>query len=174
MSFSLYEALIPTYRQILRAMGKLLDKAEQWCTDAQSNEQDLIGARLAQDMLPFGYQIKSLAVHSIGAIAGVRRGEFSPDVTPWPETLAGLKTRILQTLQALDELRPEEVNGFVGREMCFLFNGHRLEFAGAEVFLMTFSLPNFMFHATTAYDILRMQGLNIGKRDFLGKLALKS
>src|SRR6185436_4136143 len=112
MSFSLYEALIPTYRQILRAMGKLLDKAEQWCADTQSNEQDLIGARLAQDMLPFGYQIKSLAVHSIGAIAGVRRGEFSPDVTPWPETLAGLKTRVLQTLQALDELRPEEVNGF--------------------------------------------------------------
>lgn len=173
MGFSLYEAVIPTYQQILHATEKLLDKAEQWRSETQTSEWDVIDARIAPDMFPFGYQIKSLAVHSIGAIEGVRRGQFAPDMTPWPETMDGLKARVSQTAQALDELTPEEVNGFLGQEMCFLFKDHRMEFKSAEAFLMSFSLPNFMFHATTAYDILRMKGLTIGKRDFLGKMALK-
>lgn len=174
MAFSLYDATIPTFRQILGSMAHLLGKADAWASANNIPQQDIIGARLAPDMLPFAYQIKSTSVHSIGAIEGVQRGEFSPDMTPPPESFEGLKRRIAETDDALAMLTPEDVNSFVGREMCFVFKERRMDFKSAETFLMSFSLPNFMFHATTAYDLLRMKGLEIGKRDFMGRLALKN
>lgn len=174
MSFSLYDATIPTYRQILGAILHLLNKAEVFSASGKVSEQEIIDARLAPDMQPFAYQVKSTAVHSIGAIEGVRRGEFSPDATTPPDSFAALKERVVQTIDALAALHPDEINGFIGKDMCFLFNGRRLEFASADAFLMSFSLPNFIFHATTAYDLLRMKGMDIGKRDFLGKFALKN
>jgi len=173
MTFSLYEATIPTYTQILGAILRLLDKAEAFVASGQANEQEIIDARLAPDMQPFAYQVKSTAVHSIGAIEGVRRGEFSPDLSEPPTTFTGLKERIATTIDALAALTPDEINGFIGNDMCFLFKGQRLEFTSADAFLMGFSMPNFMFHATTTYDLLRVKGLDIGKRDFLSTLPLK-
>jgi hypothetical protein len=133
---------------------------------------DIIQARLAPDMLPFAYQVKSTAVHSLGAIEGVRRGVFSPDMTPPPETFATLKMRIADTLAALEKIEPSEVDGFVGRDMRFAFRDRQLDFT-AEDFLLSFSQPNFYFHATTTYDILRWKGVQIGKRDFTGRLRVK-
>ncbi|MGE0774281.1 MAG: DUF1993 family protein [Sphingomonadaceae bacterium] len=173
MTFSLYEATVPTYTQILGAILRLLDKAEAFVANGQASEQELVDARLAPDMLPFAYQVKSTAVHSIGAIEGIRRGEFSPDLSEPPTTFAGLKERVATAIDAIAALTPDEINGFIGRDMCFLFKEKRLEFTGAEAFLISFSMPNFMFHATTAYDLLRMKRLNIGKSDFLVKLPLK-
>jgi uncharacterized protein len=97
---------------------------------------------------------------------------FSPDTTPPPQTFAALKARIAETLQALESIHPAEVESFMGRDMRFEFRERRLEFT-AESFLLSFSLPNFYFHAATAYDILRWKGAPIGKRDFLGRLRLK-
>jgi hypothetical protein len=124
-------------------------------------------------MLPFAYQVKSTAVHSLGSIEGVRRGVFSPDMTPPPQTFAALAARIAETLKALETIQPAEVESFMGRNMRFEFREHRLEFT-AENFLLSFSLPNFYFHASTAYDILRWRGVRIGKRDFMGRLRLKA
>lgn len=129
----------------------------------------LIQTRLADDMLPFAYQVKSTAVHSIGAIEGVRKGTFSPDPTTPPATFDGLRERIGQTIAALEALDPDEVESFIGRDMRFEFGAHVMDFA-AEEFLLSFSQPNFYFHATTAYDILRMKGVQIGKRDFNGRV----
>jgi len=173
MAFSLYAAIVPSYRQVLAAVGGLLVKAEAFCVEKGLAPSELIQARLAPDMLPFAYQVKSTAVHSLGAIEGVRQGVFSPDMTPPPETFAALSTRIAATITALDAVTAAEVDGFVGRDMRFVFGERRMEFT-AENFLLSFSLPNFFFHATTAYDILRWQGLAIGKRDFIGRLRLKS
>jgi uncharacterized protein len=173
MGFSLYAATVPSCRQILEAVGGLLVKAEAFCGEKGMAPAELIQARLAPDMLPFSYQVKSTAVHSLGAIEGVRRGVFSPDMTPPPETFAALSTRIAQTITALAAVTAAEVDGFVGRDMRFVFGERRLEFT-AENFLLSFSLPNFYFHATTAYDILRWKGLPLGKRDFTGRLRLKS
>jgi hypothetical protein len=172
MAFSLYAATVPSYRQILGAVSGLLVKAEGFCTEKGIAPPDLIQARLAGDMLSFAYQVKSTAVHSLGAIEGVRKGVFSPDMTPPPETFAALKTRISGTLAALEAIDVNEVDGFVGRDMRFSFGDRHMDFT-AENFLLSFSQPNFYFHATTAYDILRWKGLPIGKRDFLGKLRLK-
>jgi hypothetical protein len=173
MAFSLYAATVPSYRQILEAVAGLLGKAEAFCTEKGMAPQDIIQARLADDMLPFAYQVKSTAVHSLGAIEGVRRGVFSPDTTPPPETFAALKARITETLAALEAVEPAEVDSFVGRDMRFSFGERHVNFT-AENFLLSFSQPNFYFHATTAYDILRWKGVSIGKRDFTGKTRKKN
>ena len=168
MSFSLYAATIPSYRQILSSVSDLLGKAEAFCAEKGVAPRDIIEARFAEDMLPFAYQVKSTAVHSLGAIEGVRRGVFSPDTTTPPDNFAALKAQIAQTIAALESIDPAEVDGFVGRDMRFAFGERHIDFT-ADNFLLSFSQPNFYFHAATAYDILRWKGVGIGKRDFLGR-----
>ncbi len=173
MAFSLYSATIPSCQQILGSISGLLAKAEAFCSEKGIAPQDIIQARLAPDMLPFAYQVKSAAVHSLGAIEAVRKGVFSPDMTPPPDSFAALKVKVAQTIAGLDKVSPAEVDGFIGRDMCFSIGDRRIDFT-AENFLLSFSQPNFYFHATTAYDILRSKGLAIGKRDFMGKLRSKA
>jgi uncharacterized protein len=172
MAFSLYAATVPSFQQILGAVAGLLDKAEIYCTENGIAPTELIQARLAADMLPLAYQVKSTAVHSLGAIEGVRNGVFLPDMTAPPETFAALKSRVADTLTALAAIDRAEVEGFLGRDMRFAFGSNYRDYT-AEGFLLSFSLPNFYFHAATAYDILRWKGLPIGKRDFMGKTRTK-
>ena len=173
MAFSLYAATIPSYLQILGSVSGLLDRAESYCVDNAIDPQTLIQAKLADDMFPFSYQVKSAAVHSLGSIEGVRRGVFSPDMTPPPESFAAMKSRIEETVKALQAIDPAEVESFMGRDMAFVFKDFRVDFT-AENFLLSFSLPNFYFHSTTAYDILRWKGVPIGKRDYLGRMRKKA
>jgi uncharacterized protein len=173
MSFSLYAATVPSYRQILGAIAALIVKAEAFCAEKALPPEEIIQARLAADMQPFAYQVKSASVHSLGAIEGVRKGVFSPDVTPPPQTFHDLKGNIAHALTALEAIDPKEIDAFVGRDMRFAFGERQIAFT-AEDFLLSFSQPNFYFHATTAYDILRWKGLSIGKRDFTGRLRLKA
>ncbi|MGH8301419.1 MAG: DUF1993 domain-containing protein [Steroidobacteraceae bacterium] len=173
MPLSLYAATIPSYRQILGAVMGLLHSAQAFCGEQGTDPADLVQARLAPDMLPLAYQVKSTAVHSLGAIEGVRRGVFSPDTTPPPETFAALEARIAGTLSALEAIDPAEVESFAGRDMRFEFGDRHIDFT-AEEFLLSFAQPNFYFHAATVYDILRWKGVPLGKRDFLGRLRRKS
>jgi hypothetical protein len=172
MTLSLYSAIVPNYLQILAAVSGLLDKAEAHCAEHAMEPDDLLKGRLADDMLPFGYQVKSCSAHSIGAIDGVRAGVFSPDMTPWPTTFDGLRSATTSALAKIEALTPDEVNGFVGQDMRFEMGEMRMPFT-AEEFLLSFSQPNFYFHATTAYDILRSRGVKLGKRDFMGRPRLK-
>jgi hypothetical protein len=172
MAFSLYAATVPSYLQILGTVSGLLSKAETFCSEKGLVPHDVIQARLAEDMLPFAYQVKSTAVHSLGAIQGVRRGVFSPDTTAPPDTFAGLKARIAETLTALEAIEVAEIDAFIGQDMRFAFGDRHIDFT-AEDFLLSFSQPNFYFHATTAYDILRWKGIPLGKRDFMGRLRKK-
>jgi uncharacterized protein len=122
-------------------------------------------------MLPFAYQVKATAVHSLGAIEGVRKGVFSPDMTPPPQTFSALRIRIADALAALEAIEASEIDAFLGRAMRFEFGERQMNFT-AENFLLSFSQPNFYFHATTAYDILRWKGLPLGKRDFVGRVRI--
>jgi uncharacterized protein len=172
MTISLYDATIPSYRQILGTVAGLLTKAERHCADNGIAPDDIVQARLAPDMLPFTYQVKSTVVHSVGAIEGVRKGVFSPDMTPPPKDFAALNHSVAAALAALEAIKPNEIDAFIGRDMRFSFGERHIDFT-AENFLLSFSQPNFYFHATTAYDILRWKGLSIGKRDFIGKMRTK-
>lgn len=173
MTFTLYDATIPNFQQTIGATIGLIDKAEAFCADTGLDPVALVDAKLAEDMLPFGYQVKSVYAHSIGAIDGVRAGVFSPDLTPWPTDLVGLKAALTSAQSALKGVTPDEINGFIGNDMAFAFKEHRMEFT-AENFLLSFSLPNFYFHATAAYAIMRGKGVKIGKMDFMGRPRLKA
>lgn len=173
MTFSLHAATIPSQLQMLGALSGLIGKAETFCTERGLAPDDIIQARLAEDMLPFAYQVKSTAVHSLGAIEGVRRGSFSPDLSTPPGDFAGLTARISETIAALRAIDPAEVDGFIGRDVRFSAGERQIDFA-AEEFLLSFSQPNFYFHTATAYDILRWKGVPLAKRDFMGRPRTKA
>lgn len=172
MAISLYEATVPSYRQMLTALEAVLGKAEAFCAERGIAPEGLIQKRLAEDMFPFAYQVKSTAVHSIGAIEGVRAGTFSPDMSPPPDSFAGLRDKVAGAQEALAAIDPAEMDGFEGKPMLFTIGDRlRLDFT-AESFLLSFSQPNFYFHTTTAYAILRGEGVNVGKRDYLGPMRI--
>lgn len=169
MPISLHAAFVPSALQMLGATDALIDKAESWCDETGCAHDEAIGARIHEEMFPFSYQVKSVAVHTAGAIDGVRAGVFSPDLTPPPEDFAGLRAAIAKARAALESVSEAEMEGFIGRPMRFEFRDFRLDFT-AEDFLLSFSQPNYYFHAATAYDILRMKGVAVGKRDFMGRV----
>ena len=172
MPLSLYDAIIPSYRQIVAATSALVDKAAAHCSGRGEPDSTLVEARLAPDMLPFGYQVKAVAEHSRGSIEGVRAGVYSPSLEPWPDNFAGLTAKLGDADAFLAALDPAEIEGFIGQDMRFEFKDRRMPFT-AEAFLLSFAQPNFYFHAATAYDILRAAGLAIGKRDFMGMPRIK-
>ena len=173
MALTLYTATVPSYRQILGAVAGLLGTAQSFCAERQLAPEQLLEARLASDMLPFAYQVRATTTLSIGAIEGLRRGSFSPDRSAPPGSFAALERLVADTDAALAALDPAELEALAGRDMLFVAGERRLPFTG-ENFLLSFSQPNFYFHATTAYDILRAQGVPIGKRNFIGALRLKA
>jgi hypothetical protein len=172
MSFGFHAAIVPPFQKMLRNLDDLLRKANAHCEAEGMPPEELIEARLAPDMLPFAYQIKSTVVHSAGAIAGVRSGVFSPDMSVPPDTFEALRQRIGEGQAALAAILPAEFEALVGQPMQFQLRTYQADFS-AEDFLLTFSVPNFYFHATTAYDILRAKGMPIGKIDYLGQLPLR-
>lgn len=172
MPLSLYDAVVPSNLQILAALDRILEKAAAFCDDRGTAQADLIDARLAPDMLPLGYQVKSCAAHSIGGIEGARAGSFSPDTGGWPTDIAGLRAVLQRASAELSALDRDDVDALADTDTHFVFGETQLPFTGAN-FLLSFSQPNFYFHATTAYAILRAQGMKLGKRDFMGMPRIK-
>ncbi|MFT4025557.1 MAG: DUF1993 domain-containing protein [Novosphingobium sp.] len=172
MTLSLYAATVPAFLQILPSIGALCDKGAAWCRDNGKPEADLLEARLADDMWPLARQLRAAWLHSAGAIEGVQKGETAPDFSDPPRDFATLKALIDRGVASLQAATPEAVDSLVGKDTCFRLGERRMDFL-VEDYLLTFALPNFFFHATTAYAILRSRGLAIGKRDFLGGLRLK-
>ena len=169
MPLSLHAALIPSWLQILGAGRGWLDKAAA----SGMNEAELVEARLVEDMLPFSYQVKSMAVHSQGAIEAVRQGVFSPNFgEALPQGFAEMRERLEVASAVLESVAEEELENFIGRPMRFEIGDKRLDFA-AEDFLLSFSQPNFYFHAGMAYGILRAKGVSVGKIDYLGRLRIQ-
>jgi len=173
MSLSLYEVTVPTFTQILGALASVLQKGEAHAVEKGMSVDDWVGARLFSDMAPLSFQVKQTVAHSAGALEAVQAGVFSPDITPPPERFDELKRCVASAVDSIARYTPADVNAFEGRDMRFEFRDRVLPFT-AENFLMSFSLPNFYFHATTAYDILRHNGVPLGKRDFMGRLRLKT
>jgi hypothetical protein len=172
MAFSLYDATVANYLQILSAVGGFLEKSLTHFREKGIDPAKIVEARLAPDMLPFRFQIASVTHHSRGAMEAAKNGVFSPPSGKPDLDYAALQALVTEARNELSVLTPEAVNALVGRDVTFKVGDRVLPFT-AEGFLMSFSLPNFFFHATTAYDILRQNGAPLGKRDFMGKLKLK-
>ncbi|GMM92534.1 DUF1993 family protein [Qipengyuania sp. MTN3-11] len=171
MPLSLHAAYVPSALQMLGTARHLVDRAEKWCGENGAGESDLVGCRIIADMLPFSYQVKSVAEHTQGSIEGLRAGVYSPDLAPPPDSFDALRTKLDGAVQAMEALTEEEMEDFIGRPMRFQFKDTRIGFT-AEDFLLTFSQPNFYFHCATAYNILRMKGVPVGKRDFMGRMRI--
>jgi hypothetical protein len=167
MPFSLYDVSVPRFLQTLRALSGVLDKAEAHEAEAGPVTE----GRLAEDMFPFSSQIGLAVTHSAGAVAKLR-GQDYPQAAGL-ETLAGCKAAVAAAIAALEAVGPSDLQG--GEERIVTLHAPRgaLEFVGQD-YLFTFALPNFYFHVTTAYAILRHKGVAIGKRDYLGAMKIKS
>jgi len=166
-TLSLHASFVPSSVQMLGTAKHLLNKSEAWCEEQECAGDTILMGKLIGDMLPFCYQIKSVAEHSKGAIEAIRKGVSTPDLNPPPTTFADLHTKLDTAIAFLKELDEEEMESWIGRDMRFEFNDVRMDFT-VENFLLSYAQPNLYFHVTTAYAIARHLGVKIGKRDFLG------
>ena len=173
MAFTLYDASVANYLQILGAVSGYLNKGLTHFREKGIDPETIVETRLADDMWPLRSQIVSVAHHSLGAIEGVKKGEFKPPVVDPALDYAALQKLVEDASASLSALKPDDVNALIGRDIVFKIGDRSMPFT-AEGFLMSFSLPNFYFHATTAYDILRHQGVQVGKRDFMGRMRMKA
>lgn len=170
MAITLYDSSVGCFLQTLGAVEAFLGKGLVHCKEKGTDPNELVETRLFPDMLPLRFQVVAVAHHSMGAIEGAKSGAFAP---PKPSTAdyAGLQKLIGDARQSLEQVKADEVNALEGKDVLFTVGDLKLPFK-AEGFLMTFSLPNFHFHATTAYDILRLKGVPLGKRDYMGRMKL--
>lgn len=173
MTISLYDTTVALFIQTLGAMDGFLKRGLAHCEDNNIDTNAIIETRLFDDMLPFRYQVQATIGHSVAAIEGVKAGLFKPPYGDPGATYSGLQAAVTGALDALKAYTPDEINALEGRDVLFALGERQMPFV-AEGFLHTFSLPNFHFHATTAYDILRSRGVPLGKRDYLGRLRIKA
>jgi len=173
MSMSLYDATVPSFLQIVGAVEGFLAKGQAHFKEKNIDPNAIVEYRLFEDMLPFRFQVLAVSAHSIGALKGVKAGAFSPPQQLPQLDYAGLQKSITDTRAALQKVTPDEVNACEGKDVIFSVRDIKLPFTAVN-FLQSFSLPNFYFHATTAYDMLRQKGVPVGKRDFMGKMRIKT
>jgi hypothetical protein len=172
MAISLYDVSVTSFLQVLGGVSGFLERGLAHCQDNGVDPESIVETRIFQDMLPFRFQIISVAHHSKGALEGAKAGVFRPPSGPDLD-YAGLQGLVADAQAALKALSPDEVNALEGRDMVFQLGERQMPFT-VENFLMSFSTPNLHFHATTAYDILRSKGVPLGKRDYMGRMRLKT
>lgn len=172
MAISLYDATVASFLQTTSSVATILDRGLAYSKEHSIEPQEVVDTRLIHDMQPFRFQIVSVAHHSIGAIEGVKNGTFSPPPSMHDLDYGALQKIVSDARDALQLLTQAEVNGLEGKEVIFRMGDFKRPYV-AEDFLLSFSVPNFYFHATTAYDILRSKGVPIGKRDYLGATRTK-
>lgn len=173
MPLSLHSATIPGWLQILGSVRGLVDKARDHCRERGFPEESLIEARLVADMRPLSFQLRNCTVHSRGAIEAVMSGSFSPSQAAPKTSFDAFAADLEETISWLQEVNPAELDAKIGKDVSFIIPGVMEKEFTAENYLFGFAQPNFFFHATTAYDVLRAHGVHIGKRDFLGALPEK-
>lgn len=162
MPISLHAAFVPSCRQIIGGCLNVLAKAEA------AGIADLAEAKLAPDMYPLAFQVKQVAMHSEGAIAAVRSGIFTPGGAPLTPDYASFKAALQNADAAIAAVTEAEMEGFIGGTTLFAFGERKMPFK-SEDFLLSFSQPNFYFHASMIYAILRNSGLALGKMDYMGR-----
>jgi hypothetical protein len=166
MTLSMYQASVPLFTRMLTNLAAILTKAEAHAAARKIEPAILLGSRLFPDMLPLTRQVQlaaDFAKNTTARLAGVEILKFTDEETSLPE----LQQRIAKTLDHVKGFKASQIDGSEAREITLPIGGDTWTFKGQD-FLLHFGLPNFYFHVTTAYDILRHSGVEIGKRDFLG------
>jgi uncharacterized protein len=173
MAISFYELTVPTFLQTVRAVSSFLDRAAEHCAQSESDPDDFVDARLFEDMAPFHFQIEAAWHHCVWGLEAARTGVFAPPALIGPVPFADLQAMMSSAQRSLEAMTVDEVNNWGGKKLDLEIGPRRLAFT-SETFILSFTLPNFHFHAVTAYDILRSRGVPLGKRDYEGKLRTRS
>jgi hypothetical protein len=166
MAVSLYEVSIPTFKRYLKNLDAFLTKAEGWAHENGRDPEHFLGCRLAPDMNDLTRQIQSCSDTSKGPVARLT-GQPSPAMEDNETTLAELHERIARTIAYLDSVTPEMTDGDDDRQVELKTPNNTFTFRARD-YITGFAIPNFLFHVTAAYAILRNQGVPLGKLDFLG------
>jgi uncharacterized protein len=168
MSLSMFQASVPPVLQILNSLTAILEKTEAHCEARKIDPSVMLNSRLFPDMFPMVRQVQIATDHAKGMAARLAGVEV-PSYADTEATIAELKTRIAKTIAFVSGFKPEQIDGSEDRAIDLKAGPRELHFTGQQ-YLVHFALPNFHFHATTAYAILRHNGVEIGKRDFLGAI----
>lgn len=167
MSISPYELSVPVFQRGFTVLSKLLDKAEAFAEEKKIKPEILVNARLSPDMLSLAGQIQRASDTAKFAAARLT-GIDAPSFPDEEVTLGDLRTRIAQTVSYLATVPETAFDGAAERTVTVKSRGQEVSYTGKD-YLLTFALPNFYFHLTTAYAILRHSGVPVGKLDFLGR-----
>lgn len=166
MTIAVYDMTVPIFTRMLTNLQAIMDKADTNASERKFDAKVLCDMRLAPDMIPFRGQVMIATDHVKGCVCRLAGRE----VPSWPDTeqtLPELKARIQKALDLLGTITPEELEGSEARQVTLKLRGEEVVLAGQE-YLTRMALPNFFFHVTTAYAILRHAGVPLGKRDYIG------
>lgn len=167
MTISMYQASLPVFIRTLNNLVGILEKGAKYAETKKIDPSVLVNSRLSPDMFPLFKQVQiasDIAKRGAAQLAGVEAPKFEDNETTFPELI----DRIQKTISYLDTFKSEQIDGSEERTITLQMRDNTLSFQGMP-FLLYFVLPNVYFHVTTAYDILRHCGVEVGKQDFLGK-----
>jgi hypothetical protein len=167
MTISMYNASAPRFAHVLRNLDAILAKAQAHAVAKKIDPSVLLSARLYPDMFPFTRQVQIACDHAKGAVARLAGVEV-PKYEDTEQSFEELQARIAKTIGFMESFAADQIDGSEEREIALKAGGHDMTFKGMP-YLLGFALPNFYFHVVTAYDILRHNGVEIGKRDYIGK-----
>ena len=166
MSISMYQASVPTFILSLKALSGVLDKGARHAEAKGIDPAVLLGSRLYPDMFPLTRQVQIASDNAKGPsarLAGMEPPKFDDNEA----SFADLQARITKTIDFLQTLKPAQIDGSEDRQIVLQMRAGPLEFKG-QAYLLHFAMPNFYFHCATVYAILRHNGVEVGKKDFLG------
>jgi hypothetical protein len=166
MTISMYQASAPRFANTLRNLSTLLDKAQAHADAKKIDAAVLLQSRLYPDMFPLVRQVQIASDNAKGAVARLAGAEV-PKYEDTEETIADLKARLTKTIDFVDSFKPAQIDGSEDKDIHLKLGPREVNWKGMQ-YLLGFALPNFYFHVVTAYDILRHNGVEVGKRDFIG------
>ena len=167
MNISMYQASAPRFTNTLKNLSAILDKAQAHVDAKKLDPAALIGARLFPDMFAFSKQVQVACDTAKGAVARLAGVEI-PKHEDTEKTFAELKERIAKTISFIQTIKPQQLDGSEDRQVVMKRPSGDVTFTGMQ-FLLGHAYPNFYFHVTTAYNLLRHNGVEIGKRDYIGQ-----
>lgn len=162
-----HDAVVPAYLQMLNSLTSLLTKAEAHCAAKKIDPSVMLGSRLFPDMLPLSKQIQLASDFAAKGCARLTHSEV-PSMPDTEKTFEELKQRLVKTIDYVKSYKPEQFEGADTKDVTFPVGPDRTMTLKGQQFFSAVSLPNFYFHAATAHGIMRHNGVEIGKRDFLG------
>ena len=169
MPLSMHQISVPVFDQFLQSLSTVLDKAEAHCSATGTDPEGLLSMRLAPDMFTLVQQVQRACIHSSGAVARLA-GVDLPEEADEETSFDDLRARIARTRAFLDGFTPAQLDASETNPIDQPTRVAVLTFPTGADLLLRFALPQFMFHVTTAYDIIRHSGVEVGKIDFMGAM----